>query len=98
MIRRVRQDHDITFKQAVNVVERLLSEIGARVVPVTYEMAIGAAGFGGRALPGEAVSLDDAFAFAAADHLATQTLAVFDILGLDCGREGGDEEDRGENF
>lgn len=83
LVRLLYDDYDLTFNESVEFVERLLGEIGAQIVSTTYEMALGAAGFGGRLAPGETFSIDDAFAFAAATHLRTQALSVVDILGLD---------------
>lgn len=95
LVQHVYQHHDVPFARAVDIVERMLGVIGARVVPATYEMALGAARHGGRVGPREQFSIDDAFALAAADQLRTQSLHAFDIIGLDEGRGDGA---RGEDF
>lgn len=95
LVKMVCHDYGATLEEAVRIVERLLGEIGVRIVPVTYEMAIDAASFDRRLAPGEFLSIDDAFAFAAAKQLRANAMTSFDILGPDGvvrGEEGREEK------
>ncbi len=83
LVRGVRQHHEINVSEAVAIVERLINEIGATIVPISYEMAIASAAVYGRQVQGDVFSMDDAFAFAAAQSLKTEVFGLFDLAIVD---------------